>query len=613
MSRFWYFVVALALGSLGPAKGNGHSKSRCLDALILDVTSADSTSKGRPAAVRMMSFNGESEVCRIGTSEFWTRGSSSKLKPKKAYRLEMQDAGREDRDVELLGMAAEADWVLAASYADKTLIRDVLAYDLWREMGYYAPRWRFVELFIVTNGPTLNELDVLNRLNGTNDVTAKFETQYPKEVRKPDRRNRAIGPPLMAAAGRYVRLNYGRGLMPEVLPHRHEPNETPTEPSPRWPEGMPGIDSVWPGISKQGLGWENYHGVYILMEKIKRGKDRLNIKKLKPEHGGEPAITGGYIFKKDRLNHDEKGFRSRLGIEFAFEEPKERDITPAQRAYLTNYVNEFEEALFSERFSDPEHGYRKYIDVDSFIDYHWMSEMARNVDAYWFSIFLHKDRGGKLKMGPIWDYDLAFGNAFFAESYMTNGWRWGRADGEIYGWYQRLFEDPDFLQRYIDRWAEIRATAFATSNLLGKIDRYVNELGSEAIDRNYKRWPTLGKAVQKVAFTGKTYQEELDWLKSWIAGRLAWIDTQDFPGPLIHSQGTKTQSGEPCANISMAWLVGQVFYTLDGSDPRLSGGAVSPKALEYKQPVTASSGAQLCARVRSEHGLWSAPRVLKIP
>src|SRR5438093_3055246 len=111
---------------------------------------------------------------------------------------------------------------------------------------------------------------------------------------------------------------------------------------------------------------------HILMEKIKRGKDRVNIKKLKPEHGGEPAVTAGYIFKTDRLNYGEKGFQSKSGIEFAFEEPKEKDITPAQRAYLTNYVNEFEEALFSDNFSDPEQGYRKYIDVDSFIDYHWM-------------------------------------------------------------------------------------------------------------------------------------------------------------------------------------------------------------------------------------------------
>src|SRR5262245_66518172 len=115
------------------------------------------------------------------------------------------------------------------------------------------------------------------------------------------------------------------------------------------------------------------------MENIKRGKDRLNIKKLKPTDSKESEITGGYIFKRDRVNStNERVFRNSKKLEFIFEEPKGRDITPEQERYLTNYINAFEAALFGPDFCDPEKGYRRYIDIDSFVDYHWMQELGKN-------------------------------------------------------------------------------------------------------------------------------------------------------------------------------------------------------------------------------------------
>jgi spore coat protein CotH len=228
-------------------------------------------------------------------------------------------------------------------------------------------------------------------------------------------------------------------------------------------------------------------------------------------------------------------------VHFAYEEPKERDITPAQRAYLTNYVNEFEAVLVSESFSDPEHGYRKYIDVDSFVDYHWMTEMSRNIDAFWFSQFYYKDRGGKLKMGPIWDMDLSFGNVAYEDGYKPEGWRGERVGGPHYRWFKRLFEDADFLQRYIDRWGELRTNVFATSNVLARVDAMTAQL-DEAQARNYKRWTNLGVKIHPNSFVGKTYREEVDWLKNWIGKRLAWIDTQDFPAPVVHTRAMDTKS-----------------------------------------------------------------------
>ena len=236
----------------------------------------------------------------------------------------------------------------------------------------------------------------------------------------------------------------------------------------------------------------------------------MNIQKLRKEDQDEPDITGGYIFKRDRLDADERGFRTPQKAFFAFDEPKERTLTTAQAAWLTNHVAEFEHALFSEQFTDTTNGYARYIDMDSFIDYHWMTEVSRNLDGYWVSQYYHKDRGEKLKMGPVWDFDLAFGNAGNHGCHRTNGWHWEALQGKEYDWFARLFEDPDFLQRYIDRWAELRTTVFATSNVLARIDRLTGEL-KEAQARNFQRWPVLGKRIHIGKHVGATYQDEVDW------------------------------------------------------------------------------------------------------
>jgi hypothetical protein len=456
-------------------------------------------------------------------AEVSVRGSSSSMYPKKPYRLELQDYQGNDLRIPLCDMPPESDWILYPSYLDKTFVRDLLMYDLWRAMDYYAPKWKFVELFMRTNAAR-------------------------QEPRPPD-----------------------------------------------------DLDT----------GGE-YQGVYILLEKIKRGKDRVDVQKLRKKDNHEPEITGSYIFKRDRLNNPgDRAFKTPRRVELIFEEPKAREITPEQESYLTNYVNAFEDALFGENFSDPDIGYCKYIDVASFVDFHWMMEVSKNVDGYWFSQYYHKDRGGKIKMGPIWDCDMTFGLAKWNECYLTNRWRWSVAAGPNYKWFKRLFEDPDFLQRYIDRWSELRTNILATSNVLARVDAIVAQV-RPAIDRNYQRWPTLGKRTGPVYFVGNTYEDEVKYLKDWIEGRLAWIDSEDFPKPTLTVAPKEnvllSTVGLPgTQELRMTCAVGSILYTTDGSDPRLRGGDVSPKAKEYKTPVAIEIGLKIKARVRSEYGLWSAP------
>src|SRR5688572_9803294 len=375
------------------------------------------------------------------------RGSSSAKREKKPYRLELQDEHGDDLKLSLLDMPKESDWIMYPAYTDKTMIRDVLAYELWRQMGYWAPRTRYVHLFIKTNCV----LSVVSRQ--------------------------------LSVVGR--KSSVGSGQLE---------NEKA-----RAPDGM-------------NFSGPEYQGVYVLMEKIKRDKHRVNIEKLPralpptfasfaPSSSND--ISGGYIFKKDRHNNtNETHFITSKKVDLLIEEPKAQHLTAEQHGYLTNYINEFETVLFSDGFADPETGYRRYVDIDSFIDYHWMQELAKNSDAYWFSEFYHKDRGGKIKIGPIWDFDMCFGNTWYNKGHETNDWRWSRSAAGHYRWYKRMFKDPEFLQRYIDRWSELRTNVLSNSNILALIDRYAAEL-AEAQKLNYQRWPTLGKKVGPVKHVGQ--------------------------------------------------------------------------------------------------------------
>jgi hypothetical protein len=349
-------------------------------------------------------------------------------------------------------------------------------------------------------------------------------------------------------------------------------------------------------------------GVYVVMEKIKRGKNRVNIARLRPEHGSEPEITGGYIIKKDDRRTRDRGLLTGQEFKVRYEEPKESELTAAQRQWMGRYLDDFEKALFGFGFRDPVNGYRKYLDVESFVDFHWLVEVAKNADGYWFSQYMHKNRGGKLTMGPVWDWDNAFGNPYFPGSIAATSWRFQTAEDPDYTWYRRLFEDPDFLQRYVDRWSELRTNVFATSNVLALVDEIAAHVKPVEV-RNSFRWPP--RTRQSVWTPASNhFQEEVNSLKDWITRRLAWIDKQDFPRPV--TQIIRPENAETPA-VAMAWLSGRLFYTTNNADPRAPGGLPVASAREYSGPIPLAARITVIARTRSDFGLWSAPVVVRAP
>lgn len=265
---------------------------------------------------------------------------------------------------------------------------------------------------------------------------------------------------------------------------------------------------------------KHYVGVYLLIEKIKRGKDRVDIKSLKPAN-----ITGGYILKIDKMDRYETYFFIRSARLF-YVYPKGYEMSAAQKAWIQNYMREFEAALAGKDFKDPERGYAKYIDTDAFIDHFIINELFRNIDGFRNSTYMYKDRDSKLTMGPIWDFNLSMGNASFNQGWKTDGWL--IYTNPVPFWWDRLLQDKNFTQKLAKRWHALRKDVLATSKLLDAIDQTAEYL-SEAQQRDYQRWTSHGHNAfgsRLVANRGPlVYEQEVQQIKRWLQARLKWMDT----------------------------------------------------------------------------------------
>lgn len=284
----------------------------------------------------------------------------------------------------------------------------------------------------------------------------------------------------------------------------------------------------------------DYKGVYILTEKIKRDKNRVDIAKLKPEDNTGDQLTGGYILKIDKLNGEESFISDHApinatagqSIAFGFHDPKPSEITNQQKNYIENWMDDFEDVLQSQFFNDPISGYAKYIDQASFIDYFLINELTKNADAYRISTYLYKDRDSidsKLHMGPIWDYNLGFGNVDYCTGPETTGWvyNFNYACPQDFWlvpfWWNRLLRDTSFSVQVKDRWQELRSGALSNTAVSNSIDSMKTVIGPAA-DRNFQRWPILSDYVWPNPFVRGSYDAEVQHLDDWLRDRMAWMD-----------------------------------------------------------------------------------------
>jgi len=283
----------------------------------------------------------------------------------------------------------------------------------------------------------------------------------------------------------------------------------------------------------------DYKGIYVFMEKIKRDSGRVNVAKLGPNENSGDALTGGYIVSIDKGANawysSVPPMQSTNGqrIRYNYVYPKINSITLPQRNYIKSYVDSFEQALGSTNYQHPQWGWRRYADEGSFIDYLIVNEISKNIDGYRLSTYLYKDkqtRGGKLFAGPVWDYDLAFYNANYCRGSDTVGWAWqfnGVCPVEFWQvpfWWNQFQSDTTFQGNFRCRWKQLRATSLSDLRINQLIDSVVT-LTSEARLRHFQRWPVLGQYIwPNVQPVPASYSGEIQQLRNWFAGRIAWID-----------------------------------------------------------------------------------------
>ena len=291
-----------------------------------------------------------------------------------------------------------------------------------------------------------------------------------------------------------------------------------------------------------------YKGLYIFMEKLKRDKNRINISKLENGDIDEESISGGYIIKIDKSDmedgsySDYNSFQSKfdvfgnengdIRINFNYEYPKPGEIHANQKNYIKNYFYEFESSLASENFKDPNDGFRKYIDEDSFIDFFILNELSNNVDGYRLSTYIQKDRNEKLVIGPVWDFNLSFGNADYCGGERYDVWCFKfneRCLGDYWNvpfWWNRLVEDEKFVIKLKERWNQLRTNVLSDNNLMTLIEEQYSFLNNETdiINKNFNTWKIFGIYIWPNSFIGNNYYEEIDFLKNWIKNRTQWLD-----------------------------------------------------------------------------------------
>ncbi|WP_264373128.1 CotH kinase family protein [Oceaniferula marina] len=331
-------------------------------------------------------------------------------------------------------------------------------------------------------------------------------------------------------------------------------------------------------------------GVYAIIEKVSRSDQRLDFKKMSDDGtgggflvginrmdsipvGGFPAENGAtspqFFHTKganriaestpnvggggDDIPRQSNGYLN-------FDNPGGYKINAAQRAAIEHWFSSFEDVLYDDaRWLDPVDGYTRYLDADDFVDYFIYNNLSKNGDGMLISMFPWVGDDGKLSMGPSWDYN--WGSYYRSGS--ATGTLWHRADRL---WYGRLFADPDFEQRYIDRWFMHRDGPLSNAGIAQVIDEQAAEIGAERAQRQ-------GFASESA------WLNEQSTFKNWLTTRADWYDSQFVSRPVFVTAPGNVQAGDRVRFASPE--NGIIYYTVNGTDPRASGGGLSTGAIQY--------------------------------
>ena len=406
------------------------------------------------------------------------RGSSSfNGSDKKPYSFRTLDKPLEEggvkKKVNILGMGKDNNWALLAPYADKSMMRDLLAFEVSRPWMEYTPEGRYCELF----------------LDGT------------------------------------------------------------------------------------------YYGVYILTEVVSKGKHRIDIPD--PGESGD-AITGGYIMEVNRTDgvvtyvskyHPVSSTGTRYMnkyINFQYKSPDYEDLTEDQVDYITGRIDQMETSLWN-YFPGKAALYEEYLDVTNFIDYQIAMELGHNVDGYRLSGKFFKRRDSvdaRFKM-VVWDMNLAYGNADYYNGWRTDTWMYKNnntlnyeGDAQLIPfWWYKLNTNPDYNSALKARWAQYRRSNLRDDAIMATVDSLARVLTSQGAERrNSEAWPRWGEYVWPNYYIADNFQDEVNYLKQWLAERIAWMDEELGFDPNSRERGDVNGDG----SIDIADVTLLIRYILSG-------------------------------------------------
>lgn len=267
-----------------------------------------------------------------------------------------------------------------------------------------------------------------------------------------------------------------------------------------------------------------YRGLYLLQEKLKQGSGRINVTKIKSADILSPALTGGYIIKADKFDdYNEVGWSMNSYtpadnyVEYICVLPKYDEVNSTQLNYIKNVFYELEKQAKYKNAEDT--GIPSVIDVPSFIDYMLVSEYTANVDAYQYSTYFHKERGGDLRAGPIWDNNLTLGNDLFQIGFdrsKTYTWQFDNNDNEGSYFWKDLFNTPKFKCYLVKRWKDLSQNGMplSYSNMINLIDS-AKTIISEAAVNEQLRWNTISN-----------YEDDINKIKTFADTRASWMNGQ---------------------------------------------------------------------------------------
>ena len=287
----------------------------------------------------------------------------------------------------------------------------------------------------------------------------------------------------------------------------------------------------------------NYRGLYVFMEKVKVDKNRVNIEKMDETCNQPPEVTGGYIVQANRADNDPLAWRMQTYLhnwgwpvytEFIHHYPKHENITSTQNDYIHNVFLDLESVAHSYNTSITS-GIPSVIDIPSFVDFMIMAEFTSNVDVYHLSTFFHKDRCGKLRAGPIWDYNLAFGYDAFGNRSGYDVWQFDNSDNVGPRFWKDLFDTDVFRCYFARRWFELTEEGMPLDydRIGARMDEIDAEI-AEAIVRDNQRWNQMSQHAQYVENMKNWIQLRINWLNNHIGSTQGCSDV-DLP-PLVISK-----------------------------------------------------------------------------